>query len=71
MNQASPLRIAGNTQLPKVKTGNRKAVQQVYSKLNVKPCMLLPVQALIPVTDLPMTKRIIKKERCPMYRAWV
>ena len=24
-------------QLPKVKTGNRKATQQVYSKLNIKP----------------------------------
>ncbi|MDB5137252.1 MAG: hypothetical protein JWP37_3855 [Mucilaginibacter sp.] len=37
MNQNAPLRFVGNTQLPKIKTGNRKAVQEVYSKLNIKP----------------------------------
>jgi cell division protein FtsI (penicillin-binding protein 3) len=29
--------LVGNTQLPKVKSGNLKAVKQVYSKLGVKP----------------------------------
>ncbi|MGZ3820234.1 MAG: penicillin-binding protein [Mucilaginibacter sp.] len=37
MNQSGPLRLVGNTQLPKAKAGNRKAVQEVYSKLNIKP----------------------------------
>ncbi len=37
MNQSVPLRFVGNTQLPKAKTGNRKAVQAVYNKLNIKP----------------------------------
>lgn len=37
INQAAPLSLVGNTQLPKAKAGNRKAVQQVYNKLNIKP----------------------------------
>ena len=37
MNQSAPLHYVGNTQLPKSKTGNRKAVQEVYAKLNIKP----------------------------------
>jgi cell division protein FtsI (penicillin-binding protein 3) len=37
MQQNVPARYVGNTQLPQVKTGNLKAVQQVYSKLGVKP----------------------------------
>jgi cell division protein FtsI (penicillin-binding protein 3) len=37
MNQSTPLQFVGNTQLPKAKTGNRKAVQAVYKKLNIKP----------------------------------
>lgn len=37
MQQNMPTRFVGNTQLPQVKTGNMKAVQQVYSKLGVKP----------------------------------
>ena len=37
MNQATPLRYVGNSRLPKAKSGNRKAIQQVYSKLNIKP----------------------------------
>jgi cell division protein FtsI (penicillin-binding protein 3) len=37
MNQSAPIQYTGNTQLPKTKTGNRKAVQEVYNKLNIKP----------------------------------
>ncbi|HTE01331.1 MAG TPA: penicillin-binding protein [Mucilaginibacter sp.] len=37
MNQTAPMHFVGNTQLPKAKSGNRKAIQQVYSKLNIKP----------------------------------
>jgi cell division protein FtsI (penicillin-binding protein 3) len=37
MNQSAPMHFVGNTQLPKAKAGNRKAIQQVYSKLNIKP----------------------------------
>jgi len=37
MQQNLPTRFVGNTQLPQIKTGNMKAVQQVYSKLGVKP----------------------------------
>ncbi len=37
MNQSAPLRFVGGTQLPKTKAGNRKAAQEVYSKLNIKP----------------------------------
>jgi cell division protein FtsI (penicillin-binding protein 3) len=37
MNQSAPMHYVGNTQLPKAKLGNRKAVQEVFSKLNIKP----------------------------------
>jgi cell division protein FtsI (penicillin-binding protein 3) len=37
MNQSAPIRFVGNTQLPKTKAGNRKALQEVFGKLNVKP----------------------------------
>ena len=37
MNQSAPLHLVGNTSMPKTKTGNRKAVQEVFSKLNIKP----------------------------------
>lgn len=37
MNQSTPIQFAANNQLPKAKTGNRKAVQEVFSKLNIKP----------------------------------
>jgi len=37
MQQNVPTHYVGNTQLPKVKTGNLKAVQQVYGKLGLKP----------------------------------
>lgn len=37
MNQATPLQYVSNSPMPKVKTGNRKATQQIYSKLNIKP----------------------------------
>lgn len=37
INQSTPIRFVGNTQMPKTKTGNRKAIQEVYSKLNIKP----------------------------------
>lgn len=37
MNQATPMRFVGNTNLPQVKTGNVKALKQVYTKLGIKP----------------------------------
>ena len=37
MNQSLPTHYVGNTQLPEVKGGNVKALQQVYHKLGVKP----------------------------------
>jgi cell division protein FtsI (penicillin-binding protein 3) len=37
MNQAQPMHYVGNTAMPKAKTGNRKAVQTVLSKLDIKP----------------------------------
>jgi cell division protein FtsI (penicillin-binding protein 3) len=37
MNQATPMHYVGNTALPKTKLGNRKAVQEVFTKLNIKP----------------------------------
>jgi cell division protein FtsI (penicillin-binding protein 3) len=37
MNQASPIRYVGNTNLPQIKSGNPKALKQVYSKLGIKP----------------------------------
>jgi cell division protein FtsI (penicillin-binding protein 3) len=37
INQSAPMHIVSNAQLPKAKNGNRKAIQQVYSKLNIKP----------------------------------
>jgi len=37
MNQSQPMHYVGNTALPKAKLGNRKAVQEVFTKLNIKP----------------------------------
>ncbi len=37
MNQATPAHFAGNVNLPQVKTGDVKALKQVYTKLGVKP----------------------------------
>ncbi|HVS93099.1 MAG TPA: penicillin-binding protein [Mucilaginibacter sp.] len=37
INQSTPIRFVGNTEMPKTKLGNRKAIQEVYSKLNIKP----------------------------------
>jgi cell division protein FtsI (penicillin-binding protein 3) len=37
MNQAAPIHYVGNTNLPKIKSGNPKALKQVYGKLGVKP----------------------------------
>jgi cell division protein FtsI (penicillin-binding protein 3) len=37
INHNSPVRLVGNTTLPKVKQGNIKALRQVYTKLGVKP----------------------------------
>ncbi len=38
MNQATPVQhLVGNTNMPKVKPGNQKALKQVYSKLGIKP----------------------------------
>ncbi|WP_158825077.1 penicillin-binding protein [Mucilaginibacter lacusdianchii] len=37
IHQDQPTHYVGNTQLPKIKTGNFKALQQVYTKLGVKP----------------------------------
>ncbi|MBS7566295.1 transpeptidase family protein [Mucilaginibacter sp. Bleaf8] len=37
MHQNLPTHYVGNTQLPKIKTGNFKALQQVYTKLGIKP----------------------------------
>ncbi|GAC1553162.1 MAG: penicillin-binding protein [Mucilaginibacter sp.] len=37
MNQASQVHLVGNTNMPKVKQGNQKALKQVYARLGVKP----------------------------------
>jgi len=37
MNHSAPRHLVGNTQMPKVKGGDYKAVKQVYNKLGVKP----------------------------------
>jgi len=37
MNQSVPMHYVGNSSLPKAKLGNRKAVQEVFSKLDIKP----------------------------------
>jgi len=37
MNQAAPVHFVGNTNLPKIKKGNPKALKQVYEKLGLKP----------------------------------
>jgi cell division protein FtsI (penicillin-binding protein 3) len=37
MNQSAPIHYVGNTQMPKTKTGDRKAIQEVYGKLGIKP----------------------------------
>jgi cell division protein FtsI (penicillin-binding protein 3) len=37
INQNTPIRIVGNTTMPKVKQGNLKALKQAYAQLGVKP----------------------------------
>ena len=37
MNQSAPIKFAANNQLPKAKLGNHKAVQEVFTRLNIKP----------------------------------
>ncbi|WP_295655346.1 penicillin-binding protein [uncultured Mucilaginibacter sp.] len=37
INQGNNIRFVGNTQPPKAKTGDTKAIQQVYTKLGIKP----------------------------------
>jgi cell division protein FtsI (penicillin-binding protein 3) len=37
MNHNAPVRLVGNTSLPKVKQGNMQALKQVYTKLGIKP----------------------------------
>jgi cell division protein FtsI (penicillin-binding protein 3) len=37
MNQAATVHLVGNTNMPKVKQGNQKALKQVYAKLGIKP----------------------------------
>ncbi|GAC1306763.1 MAG: penicillin-binding protein [Mucilaginibacter sp.] len=37
MNQASQVHLVGNTNMPKVKQGNQKALKQVYARLGIKP----------------------------------
>jgi cell division protein FtsI (penicillin-binding protein 3) len=37
INQSAPVHLVGNTQMPKPKLGDRKAVQQVYNQLGIKP----------------------------------
>jgi cell division protein FtsI (penicillin-binding protein 3) len=37
INQGSAIRLVGNTQPPKAKLGDTKAIHQVYSKLGIKP----------------------------------
>jgi cell division protein FtsI (penicillin-binding protein 3) len=37
VNQAAPVRLVGNTNLPQAKKGNRKAVKQVYNNLGLNP----------------------------------
>ena len=37
MNQYAPVRFVGNTKMPKVKTGDHKAISTVYHKLGIKP----------------------------------
>jgi cell division protein FtsI (penicillin-binding protein 3) len=37
MNQAAQVHLVGNTNMPKVKQGNMKALKQVYAKLGIKP----------------------------------
>jgi len=37
MNVSLPMNLVGNTQMPKPKIGDRKAAQQVYNKLGIKP----------------------------------
>jgi len=37
VNQAAPVHYVGNTVMPQIKTGNPKALKQVYGKLGIKP----------------------------------
>jgi cell division protein FtsI (penicillin-binding protein 3) len=37
MNQGTPVRFVGNTNMPQVKKGNPKALKEVYTKLDIKP----------------------------------
>jgi cell division protein FtsI (penicillin-binding protein 3) len=37
LNQAAPVHYVGNTVMPQIKSGNPKALKQVYGKLGIKP----------------------------------
>ncbi|QJD97376.1 transpeptidase family protein [Mucilaginibacter robiniae] len=51
MHQNLPTHYVGNTEMPKVKTGNVKAVQQVYNKLGVKALYASNAMAKVPDTS--------------------
>jgi len=51
LNQAAPVRMVGNTESPKAKTGRPKALQEVYSKLGVKPLYAKNIPASIDTNE--------------------
>lgn len=65
MNESAPIRFVGNTELPKTKLGNRKAVQEVYSKLNIKPLYASNTTAVDTTEGLPFEDDKYKKGTVP------
>ncbi|WP_299290429.1 penicillin-binding protein [uncultured Mucilaginibacter sp.] len=51
LNQASPIRVANNTQVPQAKSGQQKALQEVYTKLKLKPQTVKNNQAAIDTNE--------------------
>ena len=51
LNQAAPVRMVNNTESPKAKTGRQKALQEVYTKLGVKPIYAKNMQTSIDTNE--------------------
>jgi len=65
MNTAAPISYVGNTQMPKAQLGNRKATQEVFGKLNIKPLYASENPAVDTTGGVPYEEGKYKKGTVP------
>lgn len=65
VNQSAPINYVGNNQLPKTKSGNRKALQEVYGKLNIKPVYASNTTGVDTSNGVPFDETSYKKGTVP------